>query len=111
MNVNNTIAARLSQVQDRIRKTAIQAGRSADSVTLLPVSKTFGEDAIREAVKAGVHRFGENKAQEIRSKFEPLADCCIDWVMLGHLQNNKDKDVARTASDIQSVDRIDPADR
>lgn len=109
MNVNNTIAARLSQVQDRIRKTAIQAGRSADSVTLLPVSKTFGEDAIREAVKAGVHRFGENKAQEIRSKFEPLADCGIDWVMIGHLQTNKAKDVARMASEIQSLDRMDLA--
>ncbi|AEC18733.1 hypothetical protein PT7_0193 [Pusillimonas sp. T7-7] len=109
MNVNNTIAARLSQVQDRIRKTAIQAGRSADSVTLLPVSKTFGEDAIREAVKAGVYRFGENKAQEIRSKFEPLADCDIDWVMIGHLQTNKAKDVARMASEIQSLDRMDLA--
>src|SRR3546814_10703087 len=109
MNVNNTIAARRSQGQDRIRKTASQAGRSADSVTLLPVSKTFGEDAIREAVKAGVHRFGENKAQEIRSKFEPLADCGIDWVMIGHLQTNKAKDVARMASEIQSLDRMELA--
>ncbi|NYT86434.1 YggS family pyridoxal phosphate-dependent enzyme [Pollutimonas harenae] len=109
MNQDSSIASRLAQVQDRIRNAALKVGRAADSVTLLPVSKTFGEEAIREAVKAGVRRFGENKAQEIRSKYEPLADCGIEWVMIGHLQTNKAKDVARMASEIQSLDRIDLA--
>src|SRR5690606_33732241 len=59
--------------------------------------------------RAGVRRLGENKAQEIRSKYEPLADCGIDWVMIGHLQTNKAKDVARMASEIQSLDRMDLA--
>ncbi|NYT38675.1 YggS family pyridoxal phosphate-dependent enzyme [Allopusillimonas soli] len=105
----DSIAFRLAQVRERIRRTAERAGRAPDSVSLLPVSKTFGEAAIREAVAAGAHRLGENKAQEIRSKFEPLADCNIDWVMIGHLQTNKAKDVARMASEIQSLDRLDLA--
>ena len=109
MNSESSIASRLAQVQARIRDAALKAERPADSVALLPVSKTFGEEAIRAAVQAGMHRFGENKAQEIRSKYEPLADCNIDWVMIGHLQTNKAKDVARMASEIQSLDRLDLA--
>src|SRR3546814_9585085 len=102
---DNTIAARLAQIRCRIDDAALRAGRTAGSVALLPVSKTFGETAIREAVAAGVRRFGENKAQEIRSKYEPLADCGIDWVMIGHLQTNKAKDVARMSSEVQTLDR------
>ncbi|MGB6104465.1 MAG: YggS family pyridoxal phosphate-dependent enzyme [Pusillimonas sp.] len=109
MNQENPIASRLALVQERIRHAALEAGRDADSVALLPVSKTFGEDAIRAAVQAGARRFGENKAQEIRSKYEPLSDCGIDWVMIGHLQTNKAKDVARMASEIQSLDRMELA--
>lgn len=109
MSEDTSIASRLASIQERIRNAAVKAGRTPDSVALLPVSKTFGEEAIREAVRAGIRRFGENKAQEIRSKFEPLADCGIDWVMIGHLQTNKAKDVARMASEIQSLDRLDLA--
>ncbi|MCC2596587.1 YggS family pyridoxal phosphate-dependent enzyme [Pusillimonas sp. MFBS29] len=109
MSDQSIIATNLANVRERIRNAALKAGRPADAVTLLPVSKTFGEDAIRAAVQAGQRRFGENKAQEIRSKYEPLADCGIDWVMIGHLQTNKAKDVARMASEIQSLDRMDLA--
>lgn len=105
----DSIATRLASVRQHIDQAAIRCGRTADEVSLLPVSKTFGEDAIRAAVATGMHRFGENKAQEIRSKFEPLADCGIDWVMIGHLQTNKAKDIARMASEIQSLDRLELA--
>ena len=58
----------------------------------------------------GVHRFGENKVQEIRDKAAPLADCGIDWVMIGHLQTNKANVVARLASEVQSLDRLELAE-
>ena len=109
MTQDSHIAANLARIRGRIAAAAQKAGRDPSSVSLLPVSKTFGEDAIRAAVKAGVRRFGENKAQEIRSKYEPLADCGIDWVMIGHLQTNKAKDVARLAAEIQSLDRMELA--
>src|SRR5699024_9615224 len=89
-----------------IHDAAVKAGRDPAEINLLPVSKTFGDEAIREAVAAGCRRLGENKAQEIVAKQETLADCNIDWVMIGHLQSNKARDVARYATEIQSLDRI-----
>lgn len=89
------------QVDDACRA----AGRDPATVTILPVSKTFGVDVIRAAVALGQRRFGENRVQEIRDKAALLADDGIDWVVIGHLQTNKAKDVARLASEVQSLDR------
>lgn len=105
-NTENTFKTNLSAVQQRINKAAQQCGRDPSEITLLPVSKTFDEDRIREAMQCGVNRFGENKVQEIVSKQKQLSDCNIDWVMIGHLQSNKARDVARYASEIQSLDRL-----
>ena len=77
---------------------------------MLPVSKTFGPDVVRAAVALGLRRFGENKVQEIRQKAAALAGEAIDWVVIGHLQTNKAKDVARLASEVQSLDRLELAD-
>ncbi len=58
----------------------------------------------------GLRRFGENKVQEIRDKAAALAnDASIEWVVIGHLQTNKAKDVARLASEVQSLDRLELA--
>jgi pyridoxal phosphate enzyme (YggS family) len=94
-----------AQIQRRVDAACADAGRDPSEVTILPVSKTFGPEIIRAGVALGMRRFGENKAQEIRDKAEPLADCDIDWVMIGHLQTNKAKDVARLACEVQSLDR------
>lgn len=102
----DTFATRLEWVHEKIQQTALRAGRAPDSVSLLPVSKTFQEPVIREAVACGLTRFGENKVQEIVAKQAELSDCGIDWVMIGHLQTNKARDVARYASEIQSLDRL-----
>lgn len=100
------LRARWEQLQARVADACRDAGRDPGEVTVLPVSKTFGPEVIREAVDAlGVHRFGENKVQEIREKSDPLADCGIDWVMIGHLQTNKAAVVARLAAEVQSLDR------
>lgn len=104
------LADNLQQVRQRIDDACRTAGRSPTEVTLLPVSKTFGPDAVRAATGLGLRRFGENKVQEIRDKSGPLADCHIDWVMIGHLQTNKAKDVARLAAEVQSLDRLELAE-
>lgn len=102
----DTFVSRLEHVHHRIEQAALKAGRDPASVSLLPVSKTFGEPAIREAIACGLQRFGENKVQEIVAKYEMLADTPVNWVMIGHLQTNKARDVARYASEIQSLDRL-----
>lgn len=105
MTEASTIAGRIALVRARIEELAREAGRPAGSVSLLPVSKTFGVEAIQQAMATGMRRFGENKAQEIRDKSKPLAGSGAQWVMIGHLQTNKARDVARHAHEIQSLDR------
>lgn len=104
------LESRWREVRERVDAACRAAGRDPSEVTILPVTKTFSPEVIRAAVAIGLHRFGENKVQEIRSKFEPLADCSIDWVMIGHLQTNKVKDVVRVASEVQSLDRVELAE-
>ena len=104
------MAGRLAQIQQRIASACERAGRSPDSVTLLPVSKTFGEDAIREAMALGLTRYGENKTQEIRQKATALAGLGLQWVLIGHLQTNKARDAARDAAEVQSLDRVQLAE-
>lgn len=110
MTVEDTMAGRLAQIQQRIADACARAGRAPGSVVLLPVSKTFDVDAIREAMALGLNRFGENKTQEIRQKAAALAGQGLEWVLIGHLQTNKSKDAARDATEVQSLDRPDLAE-
>lgn len=104
------LAANWTDVRRRVDEACRAAGRDPAGVGILPVSKTFSPELIRAAVAVGMRRFGENKVQEIRDKSAPLADCGIAWVMIGHLQTNKAKDVARLASEVQSLDRLELAE-
>jgi pyridoxal phosphate enzyme (YggS family) len=83
------------------------------SVTLLAVSKTFGPDAVREALAAGQHRFGENYVQEALDKIAALADvrAQIQWHLIGPLQSNKTRAVAEAFDWVHSVDRLKIAQR
>lgn len=110
MTVEDTMAGRLARIQQRIADACARAGRAPGSVVLLPVSKTFDVDAIREAMALGLNRFGENKTQEIRQKAAALAGQGLEWVLIGHLQTNKSKDAARDATEVQSLDRPDLAE-
>lgn len=104
-DTDDHLAASWAQIRRRVDDACRAAGREPAQVNVLPVSKTFGPELIRAGVALGMRRFGENKVQEIRDKAQPLADCGIDWVMIGHLQTNKVKDVARLVSEVQSLDR------
>lgn len=110
MTVQDTMAGRIARIHQRIADACARAGRSPDSVVLLPVSKTFEVDAIREAMALGMTRFGENKTQELRQKAAALAGQGLRWVLIGHLQTNKAKDAARDADEVQSLDRVDLAE-
>jgi pyridoxal phosphate enzyme (YggS family) len=109
MSAPDTVAQRLATLQSRIAAACRRAGRDPAEVALLPVSKTFGADRIREVAGLGLRRFGESKMQEVRDKADALIDCAIDWVVIGHLQTNKAKDAARLAAEVQSLDRLDLA--
>jgi len=105
-----SIAASLERVRQRIAAACERAGRMPSSVRLLPVSKTVPVERVRAAVAAGLTCFGENKVQEARAKAEALADLSIAWSVIGHLQTNKAKYVARFASEFHALDRLHVAE-
>ncbi len=96
----------LTAVQARIAAAADRVGRDSATVRLLPVSKTVGEDRLRNAVAAGYHQLGENKVQEAKRKHENLSDLNVAWSVIGHLQTNKAKDVAAFAAEFQALDSL-----
>lgn len=80
-------------------------------VTLVAVSKTHPPEAIREAYAAGQRDFGENYAQEWRSKAEALADLAdLRWHFIGGLQTNKVKYLAGRVALVHTVDRRELAE-
>lgn len=104
------MSERIARIKARMAQACERVGRAPDEVTLLPVSKTFDDQAIRRAVSLGYKRFGENRTQEIAQKTPLLADCDIQWVVIGQLQTNKAKEVARLAHELQSLDRMELAE-
>lgn len=108
-----TIADNLYKVQHRISDACAASGRSENSVTLLAVSKTFGAEAVREALAAGARHFGENYVQEALDKIAALADArtSLEWHLIGPLQSNKTRAVAEAFDWVHSVDRLRIAQR
>lgn len=89
-----TIGNKLQGVRDGITTACAAAGRPADAVYLLAVSKTFGPDDIREAHAAGQSDFGENYIQEALEKIAALRDLRLVWHCIGPVQSNKSRLVA-----------------
>ncbi len=75
------------------------------TVQLVAVSKTQPAEVIIEAYQTGQRQFGENKVQELLSKYEQLPRD-IEWHLIGHLQTNKVKYIAPFVNLIQSVDSL-----
>ena len=76
-----------------------------EHVTLVAVSKTKPVPDLMEAYQAGQRIFGENKIQEMVSKFEEMPKD-IAWHMIGHVQKNKVKYMSSFVSLIHGVDNI-----
>ncbi|HDR9487957.1 TPA: YggS family pyridoxal phosphate-dependent enzyme [Burkholderia aenigmatica] len=97
----------LAAVQTRIDLACHRAGRELATVRLLPVSKTKPETSLRLAYEAGCRTLGENKVQEAHQKWEAMQDLTdLQWSVIGHLQTNKAKLVARFASEFQALDSL-----
>ncbi|HWK46844.1 MAG TPA: YggS family pyridoxal phosphate-dependent enzyme [Stellaceae bacterium] len=101
------IAASLTEVRRRVVAAAIAAGRSADEVTLVAVSKTKPAGDVRQAIEAGQRVFGENRVQEALAKFAELRPDTTDLELhlIGPLQTNKVRDAVEGFEVIETVDR------
>jgi pyridoxal phosphate enzyme (YggS family) len=100
----NTAAANLARVRERIARAASRAGRKAEDITLIAVSKMHPAERIRELYEAGLRHFGENRVQEWELKRSTLAELDATWHLIGHLQSNK---VARALQAFQTIDSVD----
>jgi pyridoxal phosphate enzyme (YggS family) len=101
----------LRKIRDLLAKAAEDAGRSANEVRLLAVSKKQPVAAIREAAAAGQRDFGENQVLEGVEKITQIADPALVWHFIGHLQTNKTRIVAEHFDWVHSIDRLKTARR
>jgi len=107
-----SIAENVAEIRERIAKAAARVGRSADSITLMAVSKTMGPERIKEAYAAGLRVFGENRVQEFEGKSSALSKLKeAEWHLIGHLQSNKAKKAAELFQAIDSVDSLRLAEK
>lgn len=119
VNAPVTIASQLALVRQRMAQACAGAGRDPGQVQLLAVSKTFGADAVLEAVAAGQRAFGENYIQEGVDKILALRQWqaaepgrpALTWHCIGPVQSNKTRLVAEHFDWVQSVDRLKTAQR
>ena len=93
-------------IRERIAEAADRSGRSSTEVTLIGVTKTVGVPEMREMIRNGVTHIGENRAQEIVSKYPQLTDDGLCWHMIGTMQKNKVRHIADKVNLIQSVDGV-----
>ena len=89
-------------IEKNLEKIKKQVG---DNVLVVAVSKTKSIDCIKRAYQTGHRDFGENKVQEMTSKFNQLPKD-INWHMIGHIQTNKVKYLAPYVSLIHSLDSL-----
>jgi pyridoxal phosphate enzyme (YggS family) len=95
----------LAAVRRMIAAACAEAGRAPDEVTLIAITKTFGESDIRALALLGVTDLGENREAELKVKAPATQDLAIRWHFVGQLQSNKAKSAARYADVVHSVDR------
>jgi pyridoxal phosphate enzyme (YggS family) len=107
-----SIAENLAVIHERIADAKHRAGRSADEIALMAVSKTQPPERIREAYAAGQRLFGENRVQEFAEKACALAEMRdAEWHMIGHLQTNKAVRAAELFTAMDSVDSVKLAEK
>lgn len=101
------------RVHQRIARAAERAGRSAEEITLIAVSKTFDAATVQQAVLAGALNLGENRVQEAATKAPVITADKLRWHLIGHLQSNKARqavsifDVIHTIDSRELVERVD----
>jgi len=101
MSISDNIAA----VRERIASAATRAGRSADDITLIAVTKTHTAATVGEALAAGVRDCGENRVQEAEAKI-PLLPDAARWHLIGNLQRNKARRAAALFDMVHSIDSL-----
>ena len=103
----DSAASRLAAINERIAHACKVAGRDAEEVTLVAISKTHEAEAIEPLLEAGHRVFGENRVQEAQGKWPELRERWpeAELHLVGQLQSNKADDAVALFDCIHSLDR------
>lgn len=93
-------------IKENIANAAIKSGRNPDDITFLAATKTVDVQYINYAISLGLDHIGENRVQELLSKYDEYNLDCADLHFIGHLQTNKVRQIIGKVSTIQSVDSL-----
>ncbi len=104
-----SIKENIEEILKRTAAAAVRSGRNPEDITVIAVSKTVDAERAREAVKGGLINLGENRVQELVSKYDQLSDIDVKWHLIGNLQKNKVKYIIDKATLIHSVENIELA--
>ena len=102
----DSVKANFFEIQENIARAAEKSGRSFDDILFLAATKTVEPEVINYAISLGLKYIGENKVQELLSKYDDyhLDHCQLQ--LIGHLQTNKVRQIIGKVSMIQSVDSL-----
>jgi PLP dependent protein len=105
------LAERLAGVRAQLAAAAEGAGRMAEEVTLIAISKTHPATLVRHLIELGATDVGENRVQEAEEKIIEVGRDQVRWHLVGHLQANKARRAVNLFDVIHSIDSIDLARR
>ena len=93
-------------INEKIAEAAMKAGKTRDDITFLSATKTVEPEYINYAISLGLSYIGENKVQELLSKYNQynLENCSLQFI--GHLQSNKVRQIVGKVDLIQSIDSM-----
>lgn len=106
-----TLADNIAAIKRRVHQACLKAGRLPETVRILPVTKGQPASLLEEATRFGFLDFGENYAQELKSKKAAISHCPqAGFVFIGRIQSNKIPLILQNAREIQSLASLDHAD-
>jgi len=105
-----SVAGNLAQARERIAAACARTGRDPAGVRVLAVSKTQPATMVEEAIAAGVDAIGENRVQEAAAKRPAVRGKAV-WHLVGPLQRNKAALAIELFDLIETVERVELADR
>ena len=96
-----TTKERFERAARELADACTQAGRSADEVTLVAVSKTVGPEDVALAIEGGARDFGENRPDQLVAKADQFTD--VNWHFIGNIQSRRIRDIVGRATLIHSL--------
>ncbi len=101
----------IEKVKYNIAVAAKKSDRAPEDITLVAATKTVSSEKINLALENGITDIGENRVQELLSKFDNINKDNAKIHFIGHLQKNKVKDIVGKMNLIHSVDSFDLAEK